>query len=156
MRYAAQTMVSSERSKAEIESTLNRYGATAFGYATNGASAQIQFQAGGKKIRFVLPLPNRDDFKMKTDGRSDTPREQSPERAYADWEQACRQKWRALALVVKAKLEAVASEITTLEQEFMAHIVLPNGKTAGQHFLPGIDKAYIDGKVPAMGWEGCS
>ncbi len=145
-------MVSSEKSKAEIEQTLSRYGATAFGYATNAASAMITFQAGGKQIRFILPLPDRADF--ATAEKWGKVREQSPEQAYYDWEQACRQKWRALALVVKAKLEAVASEITTLEQEFMAHIVLPNGKTAGQHFLPGIDKAYIDGKVPAMGWEG--
>ena len=45
----------------------------------------------------------------------------------AAWEQVCRQRWRALLLIIRAKLEAVASGITTLENEFLANIVLPDG-----------------------------
>ena len=35
-RYAAQTEVSSDRSRAEIERTLRKYGATAFAYGWEG------------------------------------------------------------------------------------------------------------------------
>ena len=41
----------------------------------------------------------------------------------------CRQRWRALNLAIKAKLEAVESGIVTFDQEFLAHIVGPSGQT---------------------------
>lgn len=57
------------------------------------------------RVRFVLPLPDPQDREFThTPGRQ-TRRSES-KRAEA-WEQACRQAWRALALVVKAKLEAI-------------------------------------------------
>jgi hypothetical protein len=45
--------------------------------------------------------------------------------------------------------------ITTVEEEFLAHIVLPNGKgTVGDWLMPQIDKAYESGKMPPLlpGW----
>ena len=67
-------------------------------------------------------------------------------------EQACRSRWRALALAVKAKLEAVAIGITTFEDEFMAHIVMPDGLTVGEHVRPRIASAYESGQVtPLLG-----
>jgi len=70
-------------------------------------------------------------------------------------EQACRQKWRALSLVVKAKLEAVESGITTFEDEFLAHIVLPNGQTVGEQALPRVREAYATGgNVPLLTFGG--
>lgn len=67
--------------------------------------------------------------------------------ALAEWEQACRQRWRALALVIKAKLEAVESGISEFEDEFMANIVMPDGKTVSQMARPAIAKAYATGQV---------
>lgn len=49
-----------------------------------------------------------------------------------EWEQACRAKWRALLLIVKAKLEAVAQGISTVEREFLADVVTINGQTVQQ------------------------
>lgn len=66
------------------------------------------------------------------------------------YEQAVKQRWRALALVIKAKLEAVEAGITIFEDEFLAHIVLPNGQTAGEYMVPQIEAAYETGKMPAM------
>ena len=42
-KYASTTSVSPEQRRGEIERTLARYGATAFGYATTGAKAQVVF-----------------------------------------------------------------------------------------------------------------
>jgi hypothetical protein len=66
----------------------------------------------------------------------------------AEYEKATRQRWRALALVIKAKLEAVESGITIFEDEFLAHIVLPDGSTAGDWMRPQIAKAYDKNKMP--------
>lgn len=56
--------------------------------------------------------------------------------ATKEYEQAGRQRWRALALVIKAKLEAVGTGIVTFEEEFLAHIVLPSGRTVTQDVTP--------------------
>ncbi|MFN7930906.1 MAG: hypothetical protein U0Y68_23875 [Blastocatellia bacterium] len=65
--------------------------------------------------------------------------------AYEAWEQATRQKWRALALVIKAKLEAVESGITTIEQEFLPFIVAADGRTVGEHLIPQLDQYCLSG-----------
>ena len=58
-RYAERTEVPSDRSRAEIESTLRRYGATAFGYGWDGPDAQVMFRINGRRIRFQLTMPDR-------------------------------------------------------------------------------------------------
>lgn len=114
-QYASQTSVSSDKSRAEIEKTLRKYGATSFGYGWNGASATIVFDMEDRRIRFLLPLPDRSERRF-THTPTGQPRKPNPaEEAY---EQAVRQSWRALSLVIKAKLEAVAANIATVEQEF--------------------------------------
>lgn len=138
MNYAAQTEVSVEKSRAEIESILGRYGANRFGYMTEPERAIIGFVANGMAVKFVLPLPTRDEkrFWQTPHGR----RRRTEQEAYAAWEQGCRSSWRALCLCIKAKLEAVQCGITTFEQEFLAHFVLPNGSTFGQHAIPQLDE----------------
>ena len=128
-RYAARTTVSPEKSRAEIERTLARYGATGFGYLTEAKRATILFKMPDslkrtRVIRLTLLLPD--------------------ERRYtkAGYQQEVRQRWRALALVIKAKLEAVASKISTLEVEFMAQTVLPSGQTVSDWLMPQLDAAF--------------
>lgn len=147
-KFAADTSVSSERSRAEIESTLRRYGADSFGYMSNRDTAVIGFQAHGRRIKFELPMPDPKAREFThTPGRNI---ERSPAQADAAWEQACRQRWRALALCVKAKLEAVEAGITTFEAEFLAHIVLPGGATVGELALDKIALAYETGDTPPL------
>ena len=70
--------------------------------------------------------------------------------AEAAHEQATRQRWRALALSIKAKLESVESGIEQFEEAFMAQIVLPNGKTVGEWVAPQIEASYKSGNMPPM------
>lgn len=152
MRYAQYTSVSSEKSKTEIERLLTRYGASSFASSWQNDQAIIAFSMCNRLIKFLLPLPPRNlKAFTHTPGRS-KPRTEAE--SYKAWEQATRQRWRALALVVKAKLEAVESKITTFEDEFMAHIVLPDGKTVAEHTKPMIETAYKSGKVQPLltGW----
>jgi hypothetical protein len=87
-------------------STLTRYGATHFGYMTEPGRPAIAFRMNNLQVRFTLPLPDRAErqFTHIPTGRLAVKAAQD-----AKYEQAIRQKWHALALVVKAKPEALES-----------------------------------------------
>ncbi len=128
-RYAQYTKVPVSRSKAQIEDVLQRYGATSFQSGWGDGLEMIEFQIKATRIRMVLQSAVWDDG---------TPNEKQH-----------RQQWRAMLLVIKAKLEAVASEISTLEEEFLAWAVAPNGKTLGEMLLPQLE-AMSAGKAPKL------
>ena len=73
-----------------------------------------------------------------------------PPAPHTAFEQARRQRWRALALWIKAVLEAAASGILTIEDALLPFTVLPNGQTAGQWLAPQIEKVYLTGSMPAL------
>ena len=142
-RYASRTTVSVERSRNEIEQTLARYGADQFLYGWTSTGAIVAFvvtlESGQhRQVRFELPLPSRDERRFQFHSRG----KRAPAQAEALWEQACRQSWRALALVIKAKLEAIATGIATFEDEFLAYTMLPSGETVGAWLAPQMDAAY--------------
>lgn len=147
MTYAENTTVTADRSRAEIERTLTRYGASAFAYGWDQGQAAIGFQAHGRRIQFHLPLPDRNERRFThtpTGGR------RGEDGVTKEWERACRQRWRALALVIKAKLEAVEAGIVEFEDEFLAQTVLPSGGTVASWLQPQIQRAYETGEMPSM------
>mgnify|MGYP001592802253 CR=1 FL=1 len=152
MRYASHTTVSAEKSRAEIETILKRYGANSFAYAAEGRLAMIGFQVGKKRVRFMLPLPDPTDKEFtEKRTRGGNTKMRSDSQATRLLEQSARARWRALALCIKAKLEAVESGITNFELEFLAHLVTPGGKTLGEIALPQYEKAIESGKpLPPM------
>ena len=145
MPYAAQTKVPIYRTKTDIEELLAKHGANGFGYVAEGDRALIAFNMAGRRVQIMLVMPSIDDF-----GR--TPRNARRTQAAQEsaWEQVCRQRWRALLLIIRAKLEAVESGITTLESEFLANLVLPDGGTVGEWLAPQIAEAYGTGRMPPM------
>lgn len=142
-KYAKNTQVQSGRSRDEIERTLTRYGAQGFIYGWQDNQAAIAFQMNGKHVKFIIPMPDRLEFKRTPTGRT-----RSASQINAEHEKAIRQKWRALGLVIKAKLEAVESGITCFEDEFMAHIVLPDGQTVGAWMRPQIESCNMPKLLP--------
>lgn len=145
MAYAQGTEVPVGRSRGEIEHLLTRYGASEFmsGWSLTGRSI-IAFKAKDRYIRFEVPMPAKDDKRFVRDGRGAVRTLLQREKAY---EAEHRRRWRALALVIKAKLEAVESGIATFEHEFLAHIVLPGGQTVGEMVSPQIATAYETGRM---------
>jgi hypothetical protein len=135
--FAKGTVVPIDRSKAEIERLLSRYGATSFasGWQAHTGHATIMFEARERRVRFELPMP---ETKMY--------------RSLDKLEAERRRRWRCLALVIKAKLEAVASEIVSFEEEFLAHIVVPGtNETFAEWAAPKIAAAYERGaKMPPL------
>lgn len=131
--YAEKTKVPVIQSRGEIEKLLGRHKTQMFGTAIDHEklSARVQFKSHDRIIRFTVALP--DPKKLGTGQRL---------------EQAERQIWRALLLVIKAKLEAVENHIATFEEEFLAHIVMPDDRTVAEVVLPQITEAYKTGKMP--------
>lgn len=151
--YAADTSVSSEKSRNEIERTLARYGASSFMYGWEERTAVVGFVIGDRRVRFILPMPDRNDRAFTHTPSTKVKRDAAAaDKAY---EQAVNQRWRALALVIKAKLEAVDAGIVTFEEEFAMHFVLPGGRSVADEVLPAIAEAYATGHVrPLLQIEG--
>jgi hypothetical protein len=146
--YAQGTEVPIERSKAEIERMISKFGAQRFMTGSEPGKAMLAFQIKNKMVQFVLPLPDQKDQRFWV-----TPQrryKRTADEAYKEWEQACRSRWRALYLVIKAKLEAIESGITSFEAEFLAHFVLPNGQTVGSYVIPKLEEATSSGRMPQL------
>ncbi len=147
MTYAKGTSVSTDKSRAEIETILRRYGASHFAYMSGPGKATVAFQAHARRIRFDLPLPDVSDKTFARDGRGSL---RTALKRHEVWEQSCRERWRALALCIKAKLEAVESKIESFEDAFLAHIILDDGRTVGEIAIPRIAAIYAGSDVPLL------
>jgi hypothetical protein len=127
-KFAIDTKVPVTQTRAEIEQVLSKFGATSFAFAMQPHGATVMFEHGGRRIKFDLPLPALDVRTARTH----------------------REKWRALFLSIKAKLVSVDTEIETFEEAFLAHVVLADGSTVGQHVKPAIEQQYKSGKMSQL------
>jgi hypothetical protein len=143
--YAKDTTVTPERSRAEIEQTLRRYGADAFSFAFDGERAAIAFRMNERMVRFEVIVPPLSEFRYAKGYRSRTETQQRAARDKIE-----RQRWRALLLVIKAKLEAVESKIETFDEAFMPHLTLPDGSRFGDWAAPQIAEVYETGQMPDL------
>lgn len=134
-RYAERTAVPVDRTRAEIEHLLQRHGASSFVYGTTSGQALLAFEMHDRRLRFLVPLPSLNKGGSNENAvKSET-----------------RRRYRALLLVLKAKLEAVSSSIVTFDEEFLAHIVIEGNTTVGDRIVPGIpDVIKTGGKLPPL------
>ncbi len=130
-RYAADTEVSVEKSRGQLEALLRQAGATQFHFGWTPTEDIIEFGFRNLQIRFLLPKHDRKAFSHSKGGRVRTPRQIDDAIAQAD-----RQRWRALFLVVRAKLEAVEAGIATFEREFLPFVVTGSNQTVGDILIP--------------------
>lgn len=147
-KYASKTKVPIDRSQAEIKNILYRYGAGQYVCAEDwdgGNQAAIGFSYRGLSVRMTLKMPAPSEFALTPSGLERAAGARDKEHS-----QACRQRWRALVLSVKAKLEAVDSGISTFEQEFLPYLVVSGGKTVGERVLPEITRAISTGEIPKL------
>jgi len=124
-RYAETTKVPVEQSLLAIQAVVAKYDGGQFAYGLGDEQAVIAFTKDDRQVRFYVSMKDRDP-------------------------QDRRVAMRALLLVIKAKLEAVASGIMLFEDEFLANIVLPNGSLVGQEVRARIAKAYETAEMPAL------
>ena len=143
-RYAERTQVAPESSRVEIERILVRYGASAFHYGWDNDRAVVGFSLDGRFFKITMSLPPKENFERTPERRT----LRAPKAAHAAWEQACRQRWRALALWIKAVLEAAESGIVTIEEALLPFLVLPDRSTVKEWLLPQVAQAYESGAMP--------
>ena len=150
MAFAENTSVPVAKSRAEIERLLSRHKCNKFlaGVDHDAHRATVQFQAHNRLIKFEIALPNPADPKYKRIKNSYLQRTASGIAKVVEQEE--RTRWRALLLVIKAKLEAVESGIATFEDEFLAHVLLPNQQTVAEYVGPMVARAYETGRMPPM------
>lgn len=149
-RFARETTVPVERSRAEIEETLRRYNASEFHSGWAQDSSMIAFRIGNLFVRFVLPLPPLSEKRFQWRTVRGHAKRQTENQAINHREQEIRQRWRALLLVIKAKLEAVECGISTIEEEFLAHIVMPNDVTVGCWLIDQALPQIVAGQMPRL------
>lgn len=146
-KYAEGTTVPTEQTMLEIKKLLAKYGATSFVYGEQSDRHIIMFEVKGRRLRLTLPIPPIKQFRgyvgntyrLRTEG-------QAKEAQQAE----IRRLWRALLLVIKAKLEIVESGISSFEQEFLSYTMLPDGETVGEWMEPQINDVYQSGKMPPL------
>jgi hypothetical protein len=140
--YATGTDVPVQRSRAHLEDLLRAHGAEGFAFGWTSDFDRVEFVLHNRRIRFVLPRPKKDKFKLTPSGLLRTDKQIQ---AAVDAED--RRRWRALLLIVRAKVEAVESGIASFEEEFLAFIVMPNDQTIGDILLPQIEAGTIARKL---------
>jgi hypothetical protein len=107
-KFAAGTEVPPERSRAEIEGIVRRYGAGQFMSGYSEDRALIGFSMHGRQVKFVIKIPPVEEFALTERGVKRSAQQMVVARHAEE-----RRRWRCLALSIKAKLEAVESEIVT-------------------------------------------
>jgi len=116
-------------------------------YAWQGQRAVLAFTMEGRAVRLSVPMPDRSSsnitYTKSGDQRSDT----DIQKAY---DQATRQVWRAVLLIVKGKLEAIETGIVSFDEEFMPHIVMPDGRTMSETVLPAMQRSLEEDSAPPM------
>lgn len=132
-RFAEGTSVPVERSRQEIETLLRRNGATGFASAWQKERFTIAFEMKGRRCRFDVPAPDPKKY-----------------RTTHSWEAEDRRRWRALLLIIKAKLELVSSGDADFEAEFLAQMLTPDGTTVGERLLPHLAEVLNGAPMPPM------
>jgi hypothetical protein len=147
MGYAEGTKVSVEKSKADIEQLLRKHGATQFqsGWDADQGVSRMTIRMQERIFRFDVWYPDIEVYRYTEQGR-----ERSDRDAEAFAEKEHRRRWRARLLIIKAKLEMIESGESSVEEEFMADLILPDGSTMRETFVPKIEEAYATGKMPSM------
>jgi hypothetical protein len=110
-KYAEGTTVAVTRTREEIERLVRKYGAEAFAGGWQQGRATVSFTMRGRHVRFRLDLSPE------------------PRKTQAQRENEERRRWRCLLLAIKAKLEVVETGIATFDEEFLAHVVMPDDLT---------------------------
>lgn len=144
-RYAEGTEVSAEKSRAELEALLVKHGASAVQFTVTPERTTIVFQMRGLFVRQRVDYPQRKplEYIKPYHKRSES---QITNMVEAEW----RRLWRAQLLIVKSKLEIIASGGSTFEREFLADMLLADGQTVVEVALPRIMESYQTGLMPAL------
>lgn len=142
-RYASGTRVEVNRSRDELERLLDRVGADSVATMRDSTAAAVAFRLNQRNYVLRLPYPTEEQIRAR---RRVTKGQMEAVKA-----QAGRERWRALVLLIKAKIVAIDSGITTPENEFLAHAMLSTGQTLGEHLTENPEQLTTSGRLMLPG-----
>lgn len=148
-RFAEGTTVAAETSRAELERLLRRHGAdqVVIGWDGPARTDTIAFRLTERQVKYTVqrPAATDDAIRYYASGKY------RPDRLLAQAIDAeYRRRWRALLLIVKAKLELVASGDSSFDDEFLSRVMLADGSTVGEWAGPQLDAVYRTGGAPSL------
>lgn len=124
MAYAEKTTVSVEATILDIRRVVAKHNGEQFVFGVSEEHILIGFTKEGRQVRFQV--------------------------AQDAGPQVNKSRARALLLVIKAKLEAVAAGVVVFEDEFLGNVVLPDGRLVSQQARPAIAAAYEGREMPPL------
>ncbi len=134
--FAQGTTVPVVRARSELEALVLRHGAKAFMSAFTADRHTLMFELRGRRLRFDVVAPDRRKHQFCT-----VPR----------WEAEERRRWRALLLVIKVKLEVVASGDADFDVEFLPYFTIADGMTTvAARLIPELDRVLSGGEMPPL------
>ena len=125
MAYAEKTLVPVVDTIAEIRRVIVKHGGAQFVFGVGDDRVMVGFTKDSRQVRLQVGQDPKQEQRNKA---------------------SC----RALLLVTKAKLEAVAAGVSVFEDEFLAHIVLPDGKLVGSQARVALAAAYEGREMPPL------
>lgn len=127
-RFAEDTTVTVARSQEAVKGLLKSAGSDQIAVYEAAEQSAVAFRVTGRFYRITVPV------KVK----SRNPQQEE------------RRAWRLLLLLIKSKLEAVREGATTIEREFLADMLMPDGQTVGEWTAEPLKLAYQGGVTPQL------
>ncbi len=136
-KYAHGTTVSIGRTRDEIESILNRFGADQFAWGRDDTrhATIVQFRREGRGYRFTVFAPDPEEFRFTPTNRRRDER-QIQELAEKEYPR----RFRSLANYIKAILDAVDSGLLEVDAALLPFAMLPSGLTVAEQAIPQLIK----------------
>lgn len=127
-RYAERTSVPVGQSQEAVKRILRGAGSDQIAVYEAAEKSAVAFRVDGRFYRITVPIDA---------GRPGAEQEE-------------RRAWRLLLLLLKAKLEAVKEGATTIEREFLADMLMPDGSTVAEWTAHPLALAYQKGEMPSQ------
>lgn len=163
MTYAKGTSVDVAKSRAEIDALLTKRGASSVAILndTELHRAAIAFSLKGSRFRIEVPLQTIEDVNLELKKSRPTRWSYWGESQRNGWRaerltQLHRERWRAVLLLIKSKLAVVDIGLSTVEKEFLADMILPNGKTVEVIMAEVVRRGLAEADMPRLLTEGDS
>lgn len=129
-RYAEGTEVPIARSLEAIKAELRKVQAEEVGVLESQSQAWLVFRI--REVRYRI-----------TTGEIAVARGRKPE-------VEARRQWRAILLLVKAKIVSIVEGISTVEREFLSDVIMPDGTVLSDHTPRLIASAYAENGPPRL------
>jgi hypothetical protein len=144
-KYAEGTEVPVSKSRTEIESLLKKRGVVQHFFGETLEGARIMFILHGRMYRFDIPYPDPEDREYSRDSHGWL---LSDAKAKLKLDAEIRRRWRIMIIRLKVKFETVDDREGSLDEEFLANLILPDGSTMSEYMEPKIEEIYATGKMP--------